>query len=128
MWDFEEVIIWMLGAVALTLCVAVIGGIAFLAVDSVGIEGKSTSAVVLDTKFVPESTVTSFITVGNIQVPQVQTYPASWYAAVKTNEDQIVSCAISHAQFSVLSKGSAVEVGVGSGRMSGGSYCTSLKF
>ena len=127
MWDFEEVVMWVLGTIVVAICVAVIGGIAFLAVDSVGIEGKSTSAVVLDTKFVPESTVTSFITVGNVQVPQVQTYPASWYAAVRTNGDQVVSCAISQAQFSVLTKGSRVEVAVGSGRMSGGSYCTSLR-
>jgi hypothetical protein len=126
MWDLDEFIIWGLGVIAAGICIVVIGAVIFLGVDSVGIEGSSSSAVVLDTSYAPESTVTSFLTVGNIQVPQIQTYPASWSAAVRTKGGLAISCAISQAQYSVLAKGSVVEVGVGSGRMSGSSYCTRL--
>ena len=127
MWDIEEVVMWVLGVILMGICVVLVGGITFLIIDSVGIEGQPSSAVVLETRYVPESTVTSFITVGTVQVPQVQTYPESWNATVRTDGGQALSCAISGAQFASLAKGSAVEVGVGSGRMSGGSYCTGLR-
>lgn len=119
---------WLLMIVLSAITLGILGAFLFQVVDSTDVKQVPMSGVVRSRAAVPESVVTSFIQVGDIQVPQIQTYPPSWVASVEIEGYGVVNCDITESQYAAAQSGKDVVVGVASGRFSGAFYCGDFKF
>jgi len=73
---------WIL---TLIICGLIAWGSLYL-VDSVGLQEKKDSGVVVNKWFEPSHTTTSFMMVGKVLIPQTHHYPDSWMVEIKIHD------------------------------------------
>jgi hypothetical protein len=111
-----------LGALAILFA-----GMTFIVFDSSFIETSPAHGAIQSRSAKPRTTVTTFMTVGNIQVPQTRSVSPKWEATVELEGVGRVVCPISEAQYKVSERGKVVEILIGKGRFSGEVYCEGVR-
>lgn len=99
----------------------------FIVIDSAGIETQYQHAQVVDKSYHPAYTTVIMVSNGNGgMTPVTQYYPESWSATV-VYRNHSMSCSIDQTTFHELETQSYVKAAIGSGRISGNSYCDGIQ-
>ncbi|TLX16087.1 hypothetical protein [Rhizobium sp. MHM7A] len=125
MWR-DSPIMPFLFSLLICILVSILGIIIFIGVDSLGIETSPSNGVVVGRSYSPESTSVSYMKVGDVDVPQITTYPESWTAQVALEGSDSIDCPVTKEQYQRLTNGLSVQIMVGAGRLSGSAYCSGI--
>lgn len=101
----------------LIITIALIGLVAYVAIDEVGIEPTEKTTSIITAKTVkPPSTTTTWIMTGKVLIPITVTHPESYHVSFLIKETE-VCCSINKPLFDQLAIGAEIEVIYGYGRL-----------
>lgn len=98
----------------------------FYVIDSVGLEDKTGTGVVVARHYYPAHTTTTFVTTGKTMIP-VTNYVSEDYSLCVKIGDQFDFVSVYEFSFNLINDGDSVECVYNEGRISGDVYINQLK-